>query len=150
MELLRTKRQSNGNENAGNTLEDRYGVIIRPEWRIWFHPLPPFPGQNPSPTITITTTTTERSTGNSTLTLQRCMRNCPVTPEYNPVCGTDNKKYDNPGLLSCAQACGVRQTIRSGTPNVDKGVREEFSSAKQRSENEEESSNPIYFKDENL
>ncbi|GBP22528.1 hypothetical protein EVAR_84765_1 [Eumeta japonica] len=38
---------------------------------------------------------------------QRCMRNCPVTSEYNPVCGSDNARYENPSWLSCAQACGA-------------------------------------------
>lgn len=26
--------------------------------------------------------------------------------EYNPVCGTDNVDYTNPGGLGCAQRCG--------------------------------------------
>ncbi|KAG7200806.1 hypothetical protein KM043_003179 [Ampulex compressa] len=36
-----------------------------------------------------------------------CMSRCPVTTEYNPVCGTDNVNYDNPGGLGCAQKCGL-------------------------------------------
>ncbi|XP_059049966.1 uncharacterized protein LOC131844976 isoform X2 [Achroia grisella] len=38
--------------------------------------------------------------------LQACIRSCPVTPEYNPVCGTDSVTYQNPGRLECAKNCG--------------------------------------------
>ncbi|XP_066996901.2 agrin isoform X2 [Anabrus simplex] len=34
--------------------------------------------------------------------------NCQSTGEYNPVCGTNNVTYDNPGKLKCAAACGTR------------------------------------------
>ncbi|OWR40812.1 protease inhibitor 1 precursor [Danaus plexippus plexippus] len=40
-----------------------------------------------------------------------CRRSCPVTAEYNPVCGSDNVTYPNPSILSCAQACGVNVTL---------------------------------------
>ncbi|XP_066595930.1 uncharacterized protein [Prorops nasuta] len=36
----------------------------------------------------------------------QCFNNCPSTPEYNPVCGTDNVQYNNPGRLNCAIQCG--------------------------------------------
>lgn len=36
-----------------------------------------------------------------------CMRSCPVTSEFNPVCGSNNVTYTNPGRLECAQTCGV-------------------------------------------
>ncbi|XP_053604566.1 uncharacterized protein LOC128671817 isoform X2 [Plodia interpunctella] len=45
-----------------------------------------------------------------------CLRNCPVTPEYNPVCGTDNVTYTNPGRLGCAQACGVSVSLLRSSP----------------------------------
>ncbi|CAG4975331.1 unnamed protein product [Parnassius apollo] len=39
--------------------------------------------------------------------LQECIRSCPVTSEYNPVCGSNRVTYSNPGRLLCAQECGV-------------------------------------------
>ncbi|XP_011342963.1 uncharacterized protein LOC105282601 isoform X2 [Ooceraea biroi] len=64
-----------------------------------------------------TSTSTTRPTGSArtstttTSTLPQaqfdaCVTSCPVTPEYNPVCGTDNMDYTNPGGLGCAQRCG--------------------------------------------
>ncbi|XP_003705976.1 uncharacterized protein LOC100880427 [Megachile rotundata] len=61
--------------------------------------------------------TTGRSTSTTTSTtaspvsdaeFDACVAACPATPEYNPVCGSDNGDYDNPGRLSCAAACGQR------------------------------------------
>ncbi|XP_018361859.1 PREDICTED: uncharacterized protein LOC108760405 [Trachymyrmex cornetzi] len=37
---------------------------------------------------------------------EECIANCFVTTEYNPVCGTDNVTYSNPGSLNCAKKCG--------------------------------------------
>ncbi|XP_076678047.1 uncharacterized protein LOC143374078 [Andrena cerasifolii] len=67
-----------------------------------------------SPSITMrpatvtTTTTTMTTTTTAAPDPQRdaCVKRCPVTLEYNPVCGTDNQAYDNPGLLNCAATCG--------------------------------------------
>ncbi|KAL0880026.1 hypothetical protein ABMA27_002524 [Loxostege sticticalis] len=39
--------------------------------------------------------------------IRDCVFNCPKTPEYNPICGTDGVKYYNMGTLRCAQYCGV-------------------------------------------
>lgn len=39
-----------------------------------------------------------------------CVRNCPTTPEYNPVCGSDRVTYNNPGHLHCEQQCGKGKT----------------------------------------
>ncbi|XP_018361857.1 PREDICTED: uncharacterized protein LOC108760403 [Trachymyrmex cornetzi] len=54
--------------------------------------------------ITSTSTTTTSSILNNIY--DACVINCPVTSEYNPVCGTDNADYVNPGSLGCAKRCG--------------------------------------------
>ncbi|KAJ8716548.1 hypothetical protein PYW07_003175 [Mythimna separata] len=43
--------------------------------------------------------------------VQECIKACPVTPEYNPVCGSDHITYSNPGHLLCAQLCGVAVAV---------------------------------------
>lgn len=40
-------------------------------------------------------------------TKKKCVQDCPSTSEYNPMCGTDNVTYINPGKFLCAQNCGV-------------------------------------------
>ncbi|XP_011137872.1 uncharacterized protein LOC105182251 [Harpegnathos saltator] len=69
-------------------------------------------GGQKTTTTTTTTTTSSTSTSITTTTsvpedqLFACISSCPVTIEYNPVCGTDNTDYTNPGGLGCAQRCG--------------------------------------------
>lgn len=36
----------------------------------------------------------------------QCVRNCQITPQYNPVCGTDGITYTNLGRLQCEVRCG--------------------------------------------
>ncbi|KAJ3666067.1 hypothetical protein Zmor_001522 [Zophobas morio] len=36
-----------------------------------------------------------------------CIRRCPVTPQYNPICGTNRITYNNESHLRCAQQCGL-------------------------------------------
>ncbi|KAL0273745.1 UNVERIFIED_CONTAM: hypothetical protein PYX00_006351 [Menopon gallinae] len=61
-----------------------------------------------------TSTTTQRTTtdeaGSSTprtfhLAPEGC--DCPSTPQFNPVCGSDGNTYKNSGLLKCFRLCGV-------------------------------------------
>ncbi|XP_059049971.1 uncharacterized protein LOC131844980 [Achroia grisella] len=130
---LRQKRQSNTNSND---LEDRYGWENsgRQNWfpnlnqinnRPWQNQFPgpnqnggqnQFPwqdanqnggqgGQNQQQTQPPTSPSNNNS--GTSGTVQTCINSCPVTPEYNPVCGTDLVTYPNPGRLACAQACGV-------------------------------------------
>ncbi|CAH0581319.1 unnamed protein product [Chrysodeixis includens] len=40
-------------------------------------------------------------------TQTKCIRDCAVTNEYNPICGTNNVTYVNPGTFICARNCGV-------------------------------------------
>ena len=68
--------------------------------------------------ITSTSTTTTTSGNENDVTPQSvdqynaCVNSCPVTHEYNPVCGTDNVDYTNPGGLGCAQRCGKEVILR--------------------------------------
>nr|WGN96279.1 setae polypeptide [Ochrogaster lunifer] len=70
------------------------------------------PGQQQQQRTTSTTSTpsTITTSGNGAA-IKRCQANCPVTAEYNPVCGSDNNTYDNPGRLECAQNCGLKITL---------------------------------------
>lgn len=58
-------------------------------------------------TTTPTTTSNPSSRQKEEAAIRLCMRSCPVTPEYNPICGSDRLTYTNPGHLLCAQTCGV-------------------------------------------
>ncbi|PSN33319.1 hypothetical protein C0J52_24696 [Blattella germanica] len=52
---------------------------------------------------------TTLSTTTPTTTTSRPVANCdcPSTPEFNPVCGTDSQTYNNPSKLKCAVFCGT-------------------------------------------
>ncbi|XP_063989409.1 uncharacterized protein LOC135168797 isoform X2 [Diachasmimorpha longicaudata] len=72
-----------------------------------FPPLnPPIPTPPNSGDTSGTTTTTPSPA------MTRCMQNCPVTGQYNPVCGSDNVVYSNIGKLECAASCGTPVTFR--------------------------------------
>lgn len=45
----------------------------------------------------------------NTVSEAECIRNCPATNQWNPVCGTDNISYGNMNKLRCAQQCGRRE-----------------------------------------
>ncbi|KAF3429747.1 hypothetical protein E2986_04974 [Frieseomelitta varia] len=60
---------------------------------------------------TVTTIATTTAAPNDSQ-YNQCVTRCPATPEYNPVCGSDNVEYDNPGRLNCASACGRDVTLK--------------------------------------
>ncbi|CAB3254583.1 unnamed protein product [Arctia plantaginis] len=62
----------------------------------------------PTTPLTVHAATTRRNIVNAApMTLiEQCVKSCPVTPEYNPVCGTNNVNYMNPVHLLCVQMCG--------------------------------------------
>ncbi|KAH0945782.1 hypothetical protein HN011_010616 [Eciton burchellii] len=68
---------------------------------------------------TTSTTASSARTSTSTTTMSAlreaeyntCVTSCPVTTEYNPVCGSDNLDYTNPGGLGCAERCGKDVTL---------------------------------------
>ncbi|XP_036336734.1 uncharacterized protein LOC118746879 [Rhagoletis pomonella] len=48
-----------------------------------------------------------------------CLRACPTTMEYNPVCGSDSQNYHNNARLDCAARCGQDVVfVRLGTCNA--------------------------------
>lgn len=57
---------------------------------------------NPRPLTTPSSTTTT--------TVGNC--DCPSTPEFNPVCGSDAITYTNPGKLKCAIFCGTVVSLK--------------------------------------
>ncbi|KAI5636274.1 hypothetical protein NE865_11038 [Phthorimaea operculella] len=66
--------------------------------------------QHPTNTGAINPQTSPRATTDASQDLLAqtvCIRSCPVTSEYNPVCGSNNVTYSNPGRLECAKFCGV-------------------------------------------
>ncbi|XP_049872764.1 sporozoite surface protein 2-like [Pectinophora gossypiella] len=60
----------------------------------------------------VTPSTTANPNTKSPLAIANCIRSCPVTSEYNPVCGTNNVTYGNPGRLDCAAYCGVDVSLQ--------------------------------------
>ncbi|XP_014362279.2 uncharacterized protein LOC106713891 [Papilio machaon] len=56
------------------------------------------------------TTTTESDSQ------RRCIASCPTTPEYNPICGTNNVTYQNMGKLECAKICGIDVELKRLSP----------------------------------
>ncbi|XP_012283432.1 uncharacterized protein LOC105701339 [Orussus abietinus] len=52
------------------------------------------------------TTATVSPTTESSVDTPRTCPQCLITPEYNPVCGTNKVTYNNPNALKCAKFCG--------------------------------------------
>lgn len=62
-------------------------------------------GRQPVTTTDAPTTTTQ------TPAVRRCIANCQVTSEYNPVCGSNRIMYQNRNYLNCARSCGVGKSV---------------------------------------
>ncbi|RZB77481.1 uncharacterized protein BDFB_005644, partial [Asbolus verrucosus] len=97
----RVKRQGFGWEDDDDILvtQPQTRPQPRPQTRPQSRPQPQ-PPTSPIPAGSGTTTTTPSPQ------FSACVRRCPVTPEYNPVCGTDRITYQNEGRLRCARRCG--------------------------------------------
>lgn len=77
--------------------------------RVWFPDFNDNPVSTPTPPRQVATTLPSRS-------IEDCIRECPTTLEYNPVCGTDKVTYPNSGRLECARLCGIDVSIQSRLP----------------------------------
>ncbi|XP_049872662.1 uncharacterized protein LOC126371421 [Pectinophora gossypiella] len=119
---FRHKRQSG--DDGDNNLDDRYGWDrpgrVNPPWQT----RPPWNNGNTNnnnqnnggpPQPTPVTNRPNRPTTQSS-SVDACIRACPVTSEYNPVCGTNLVQYPNPGRLLCAQSCGVNVSLMRASP----------------------------------
>ncbi|XP_015433174.1 PREDICTED: uncharacterized protein LOC107189205 isoform X2 [Dufourea novaeangliae] len=78
----------------------------------------PISGNERFTTVTESTSTSTTTTPAPSRERDACMSRCQVTPEYNPVCGSNNVAYNNPGLLSCAAICGEVVTLNYYGPCV--------------------------------
>ncbi|XP_013173268.1 PREDICTED: uncharacterized protein LOC106121974 [Papilio xuthus] len=65
---------------------------------------------------TTTETTIYPTTTTESDSQRRCIASCPTTPEYNPVCGTNNVTYQNIGKLECAKYCGIDVELKRLSP----------------------------------
>ncbi|CAG9787861.1 unnamed protein product [Diatraea saccharalis] len=71
---------------------------------------------HPPPCFSIPVTSAMKS--NSIIDVEQCIRECPRTKEYNPMCGSNGVQYNNIGHLTCAQYCGVGQLPITRTINI--------------------------------
>ncbi|XP_033214911.1 uncharacterized protein LOC117171577 [Belonocnema kinseyi] len=56
-------------------------------------------------------TNTENSVNPKDAPSPRVCPGCPRTPQFNPVCGSDNATYDNANAVDCANTCGPKIEI---------------------------------------
>ncbi|KAJ3627105.1 hypothetical protein MTP99_014511 [Tenebrio molitor] len=65
-----------------------------------------------------TSTTTSTTTESSFTPDPKCIKSCPSIGQYDPVCGTNGRAYENESKLSCAKQCGVNVDLAyQGTCN---------------------------------
>ncbi|KAJ2951037.1 hypothetical protein O0L34_g5413 [Tuta absoluta] len=120
---LRQKRQESVVGVDDNVLDNRYyggwGSRPNPDGDRWIWGSQengsnqPDQWQQPSQVINViqAPSGTRAPPRNGRTAQQECIRNCPVTTEYNPVCGTDLVQYTNIGRLECARSCGLNLTL---------------------------------------
>ncbi|KAK9710355.1 Kazal-type serine protease inhibitor domain [Popillia japonica] len=39
--------------------------------------------------------------------INQCIKACPATSEFNPICASNNRTYTNEGKFNCAKNCGA-------------------------------------------
>ncbi|XP_043600461.1 uncharacterized protein LOC122575501 [Bombus pyrosoma] len=74
----------------------------------------PADGRNVATATSTTSSATPSMTtrgASSNSQYDQCIATCLTTSEYNPVCGSDDVEYSNPGQLTCASACGKDVTL---------------------------------------
>lgn len=94
----------------------------RPQQWQWEGPIFSNPFLPDRPGAGTTTTTPAPPASSTTVPSPRylaCLRACPTTMEYNPVCGSDSQNYHNHARLDCAARCGQDVVfVRMGTCNA--------------------------------
>ncbi|KAI5636272.1 hypothetical protein NE865_11036 [Phthorimaea operculella] len=116
---LRQKRQDSIDDNVLDNRYDSWGGRPNPDGDRWIWESQEEginqadQWQQPSQVFNViqALSGTLRPPSNGRTAQQECIRNCPVTTEYNPVCGTDLVQYSNIGRLECSRSCGVNLTL---------------------------------------
>ncbi|KAG6446027.1 hypothetical protein O3G_MSEX004210 [Manduca sexta] len=86
----------------------------------------------PTPTPSATPTPTPTPTTFWQLELVACVKVCPHTPEYNPVCGTNGITFENLSILRCVQLCGVSVNIHRASACTPAAVTQPATNDKNR------------------
>ncbi|XP_068634040.1 uncharacterized protein [Battus philenor] len=79
--------------------------------RVWFPDFDKYypSSSTPSPSKQVVTTL-------APIDINECIKGCPTTSEYNPVCGTNLITYTNIGRLECARMCGIDVSLLRKLP----------------------------------
>ncbi|XP_017028773.1 uncharacterized protein Kaz1-ORFB [Drosophila kikkawai] len=92
-----------GYPQLGSQEERRPWLVGQQQQNPWLRPQIP---QVPDASSTITTTTAS-TPANQEPRYLACLQTCPITSEYNPICGSDNNNYYNLNRFNCAVGCGL-------------------------------------------